>query len=178
MRKRLVTVGLVVLATAIAFVTRALADASGGTVPSPTRGYPKPPTPRATANGVTRSMTLGSYCWRQGTRGICADAVYRPPAHRLSLRAGQPIVIDFRIPARRIQASEASSCRGQPTAEFLDVSPGPRRGSRRFWVVHLPTHGLGCRTVLDVSAQFPQGDLSATIGIRTEQSPPGARGGH
>jgi hypothetical protein len=132
---------------------------------------PRPPTPRLTTLGVTRSASLESYCWTQrlgdgSSAGMCADGVFGTPTQSVSWRPRQAIYLDLRLPAHGVTVAAARLARtGSAPHERVALRVRPVGTSGTRWVIVVPRTALRSN-VLVIGAQFAQGDVSAAIGLR------------
>jgi hypothetical protein len=140
---------------------------------------PRPPVPRVSTLGVTRSATLVSYCWSEhvaggGASGTCVDGIPGHPAHTLDWRPSAKLRVDLRLPAHDVQiqavritsgiGGRPSGIGGRPSHVVrLHVARVDRAG--RLWTVRLPQRSAS-DTDLMISAFFTDGDIEADLGIR------------
>jgi hypothetical protein len=141
-----------------------LALAPAATAASPDA---RPPAPRLTTLGVTRSATLVSYCWPQGANSqMCADGVAGRPAHILRWRAGAAIRLDLRLPARSVRVDAARIAEaGGPLRGQVHLHPRRLDGTGRRWELRIPRRA-GRVTDLLIFARFEHGDFLADLGLR------------
>jgi hypothetical protein len=115
---------------------------------------PKPPRPLLRAGADRLTMARGSYCWHTPPLGLCVDGPRPVTTHALTVRTGDVVRGDLRLPADVISASIL----GGPDL------PVQRAGdSRRRFAIHLPTYPEN-RLVLRLFVRYPEGD--ATFGAR------------
>jgi hypothetical protein len=131
----------------------------------------RPPIPRVSTLGVTRSATLVSYCWTRhlpgGTNaGACADGQPGAPANTIRWRPGVKVRLDLRLPAHgvQIQAARFSSAGSRPSRlvqlKITRIDPSGRR-----WMFRLPRRAKHATDLL-ISARFANGDIEAELGLR------------
>lgn len=172
MRRRYIT-----LAASAVFVAAggvAAAVAASGASPSraaPARWSRRPPQPRLTTLGVTRSAVLVSYCWayrdRPGT-SVCADGSLAGAPPTLRWRPRALVRLDLLLPAHDVGvvASHQSSARdGRVTRTRLDLHRVDSAGAQ--WVFQIPAATKDNTDVL-ISATFAQGDIFAEVGLRAD----------
>jgi hypothetical protein len=131
----------------------------------------RPPTPRVSTLGVTRSATLVSYCWTQNfpggvSHGACADGIPGHPTHTLLWEPGAQIRADLGVAAHdvNVQAARFGAAGGRPSHIIHIRITGMDAGGRR-WTFRLPTRAKRDTDLL-ISGQFANGDVEADLGIR------------
>ncbi len=131
----------------------------------------RPPMPRVSTLGVSRSATLVSYCWTEplpggGGRGACADGMPGRPAHVMRWRPGVRLRVDLRLPARKLHIQVARFGRaGKRSGPVFDVRGVRLDASGRRWTLSLPRKAQRDTDLL-ISAYFGRGDVEADLGIR------------
>jgi hypothetical protein len=131
----------------------------------------RPPEPRVSTLGVTRSASLFSYCWTEvtpggGGRGACGDGAPGKPSHTLRWRAGATVSFDLRLPAHDVQSQAVRITGGYGGRQSKVVRLALHRSdpAGRHWTTRLPGRAAP-DTDLVVSASFANGDLGADIGL-------------
>ena len=141
------------------------------TLASTRRREVRPPIPRVSTLGASRSATLVSYCWTvelpgDAEQGTCADGTPGHPAHTLRWRPGVTIRVDLRLPAHRVQLQAARfGAAGNRSSRIVDVKVVRLGASGRRWMLRLPPQAKRDTDLL-ISAYFASGDVEADLGIR------------
>lgn len=133
-------------------------------------GGTRPPIPRVSTLGTTRSATLVSYCWTRhladgGGQGTCADGIPGRPAHILRWRPGTTVRVDLRLPAHGVQVQAARfGTFGSRPSHVVRVKVARSGAHGRRWTFRLPRGARGDTDLL-ISALFADGDIEAEIGL-------------
>lgn len=159
-------VGVVIMVCAAA-----AAAASSGDQVAP-RSRSRPPRPRVTTLGVSRSAALISYCWQYSTSsgliGQCADGAPGPPTHTLYCRPGVAILINLRVPGSDVHVSVAHIYRSGRYRHDVALTTHRRDFEGRRWAVKIP-RSASRSNVMFISARYAQGDMGAELGIRQKR---------
>ena len=152
-------------------MTRALALILGAlALQSPAASDPPPdqsdpPKPTLTSLGVTRTATLGTYCWT--TR--CVTAAPIPiPGPSLPITAGHDVLVDTELPARAVGYWFSDGLSAGPTGEPPASRGDARRAdeSGRRWLIPVASRALRAPELrLDVG--YPNGVSS---GVRVHEA--------
>ncbi|HEY6399008.1 MAG TPA: hypothetical protein VIX82_16290 [Solirubrobacteraceae bacterium] len=131
----------------------------------------RPPTPRVSTLGESRSATLDSYCWTErlaggAGRGVCADGAPGHPAQILRWRDGDSIRVELNLPAHslQVQAVRITGGFGGRQSDIVPLDVARVDGAAHTWTFRLSRRSARDTDLL-IFASFANGDICAELGL-------------